>query len=164
MNIKRKPNIIPANMGKNPFIVNEIIKARSFSKEKHYTIQTDDKINLVTGNLKEIMLVEEQHCTKLFHDVDYRNIILKLDENGMRLFLYIMYQINPNEDYVWINNTHYQSLTNVSKKQYLEGIQNLIRYSIITTTIYQEVYFINPMIFFSGNRLKKYPDNIKVRL
>ena len=23
--------------------------------------------------------------------------------------------------------------------------------------------FINPMIFFSGNRLKKYPDNIQLR-
>lgn len=163
MNVKRKPDIIIANMGKNPFIVNEMIKARSFQKEKHYTIQTDDGINLITGDLKESLLVEEQSCTKVFHDVDYRDIILRLDEYGLKLMFYIMYQINPNEDYIWINNVHYQKCTNLTKKQYVEGVQSLVRYSIITTTIYPEVYFINPMIFFSGNRLKKYPDNIKVR-
>jgi hypothetical protein len=163
MNVKRKPDIIPENMGKNPFIVNEMIKARSFQKDKHFIMQTNDGVNYVSGDLKESMLVEEQSCTKLYHDTDYRNIILKLDSKALRLFMFIMYQINPNEDYIWINNTLYQNQSSSTKSEYLEGLNYLIRYSIITTTIYPEVYFINPMIFFSGNRLKKYPDNIKVR-
>lgn len=163
MNIKRKPDIDVIKMGKNPFIVNEIIKARSFSKDKHYTIQTEDGINCVTGQLKESMLVEEQTCTKIYHDTDYRNIIMTLDGEALRLLKYIEYTINSNEDYIWINNLLYQSCTGKPKSQYIKSVQELVRYSIITTTIYPEVYFINPMIFFAGNRLKKYPDNIKVR-
>lgn len=163
MNTKKKPFINEEDMGKNPFIVNQVIKARTFAKDNHYTIQSDEGINLVTGSLKESLILEEQSYTKIYHDVDYRDILLRLKEKGLKLFLYITYQITSNEDYIWINNVHYQNITKYTKQDYLEGVKELVRYSIITTTIYPEVYFINPMIFFSGNRLKKYPDNIKIR-
>lgn len=163
MNVKKKPKIVQQDMGKNPFIVNQFIKARTFGKDKHYTIQTDEGVNLITGSLKTEMVLEEQSYTKIYHDVDFRDIMLRLKEKGLKLLIYIMYQINSNEDYIWINNTHFQQQTGYTKPEYKEAVTELIRYSIITTTIYQEVYFINPMIFFSGNRLKKYPDNIQLR-
>ena len=164
MNVKKKPDIDMKNLGRNPFIVNSEIKARSLNLGKKVIIQTDEGINLPAGSVNSLQVIEEQIYTKLYHDTDFRDICLRLNERGLKLVMYILYQLPANDDYIWINNVHFQDKCGYNKKtDYVEAVMELIRYGIITTTIYDDVYFINPLIFFCGNRLKKYPDNIKIR-
>lgn len=162
MSYKKKPEINEELMGKNPFMTNIQIKARSFDKSSTL-IKHEDGVNLPTGTVRNTMLVEEQSYTKIYHDTDYRDIILGLSEKATKLYLYITYRVNSNEDYVWLNNIHFQELMKYKKRQYVECVHELVRYGIITPTIYPETYFINPLIFFCGNRLKKYPENVKLR-
>jgi hypothetical protein len=164
MNKKKKPDINELKMGKNPFMTNIEIKCRVFDKDEHVIIKSEESINIPVGSFKNQMVVEEQSYTKLWHDVDFRNIVLKLSTNAIKLFVFIQYQLSPNKDYIWINNRLFQDSADIRmKSQYEEGVEELVRYGIITTTIYKDVYWINPLILFSGNRLKKYPDNLKMR-
>lgn len=166
MNTKKKPDIQKSDMAANPFIANQIIKARAFNKEEHYVIQVDDGVNLINGTIKNYNLVEEQKSTKIYHDVSYRDLLFTLKERPLKLLLYIMYQIEPNEDYIWINNVHFQDHVKCNKKDYREAVESLIDSSVLACCKYSkfsEVYYINPLIFFCGNRLKKYPDNVKIR-
>lgn len=162
MNTKKRPDIDVKLMGKNPFMTNIQIKARSFEKSETL-VKHEDGVNHPIGNVRNPVLVEEQVYTKIYHDVDYRDIILGLSEKTTKLYVYITYRIQPNEDYVWLNNVHFQDLMKYKKKQYLQCVYELVRYGIITPTIYPDTFFINPMIFFCGNRLKKYPENLSVR-
>lgn len=164
MNIKKKPDINEDKMGKNPFIANIFIKGRIYEKEESIIIRTEEGFNLPTGSFKNTIVVEEQSCTKLWHDVDFRNIILTMSPEATKLFIYIQYTLKPNEDYIWINSRLFQDCCKITKKQiYLNAVEELVRYGVITTTIYPDTYWINPLIIFSGNRLKKYPENIKYR-
>lgn len=164
MNKKTKPTIDSAKLGTNPFIVNQVIKARSFDKSSHVLIKTDEGINLPVGDIKTAMLVEEQTFTRVFHDVDFRNILLLLDELPLKLVLFVIYQIIPSEDYIWINSRLFQDKTKTrDKRDYIAALETLIRYGVLSPTIYKDVYWINPLIFFAGNRLQKYPNNLKVR-
>ena len=161
MNKKRKPEIDKALIGINPFIVNELIKVRSFKKKQEMNLSSYDKNQTLNASIEEKVLIEYETNTKLFHDTEYRNIILKLNGNALKLFLFISYEVKTNEDYLWINSSLFMKTTTLSKKDFTKAVDDLIRYGIITYTKYPEVYFINPLIFFSGDRLKKYPDNLK---
>lgn len=162
MNAKRRPTIDENKLGINPFIVNEFIKARNFSKNIPL-ISQDDGINIPVGNYKQSNLVEDQDFTKVFHDKDYRAIIMNLSEKALKLYNFIIFTIRTGEDYIWINNTIFQNECSYRKKDYILAVEELKRYGIITSTSYSETYFINPFIFFCGDRLKKYPNNIKIR-
>lgn len=158
MNVKKKPDVDKSQLGINPFIINELIKVRSFNSKKDMEIANNNESINVSLNQK--ILVEYKTATKLFHDVDYRNIILRLNGNALKLFIFISYQLDVNEDYLWINRSLFMKTTTLSKKDLNKAIDDLIRYGLITYTKYTDVYFINPLIFFSGDRLKKYPDNL----
>lgn len=164
MNKKIKPEIDKIKLGTNPFIVNQVIKARSFNREEHLLVKQSEGINLPFGEVKTAMLVEEQKYTKVYHDVDFRDILLLLDEYPLKLVLFIMYQINVNEDYVWINSRLFQDKTKLrDKRDYITALETLIRYGVLSPTIYKDVYWINPLIFFAGNRLHKYPNHLSIR-
>jgi hypothetical protein len=163
MGIKR-PDIDPKRMGLNPFMTNVFIKARAFDTNKHTLVRTEDDVIIKTGTLSDKITVEEQSFTKVFHDTDYRNIILQLPEEGLRLYNYIIYQLDSNEDYLWLNESNYKIAANTSIRVFRDGVDQLNRYGVICPTLYKDVYYINPMIFFCGNRLKKFPNNIKLRI
>jgi hypothetical protein len=164
MNKKKKPEIDEKRMGMNPFITNISLKGRTFDKEEQIIIQVEEGMNIPSGTFKNKLVVEEQSCTKLWHDTDFRNIILLLSYNALRLFNYIQYTLKPNIDYIWINSRLFQDTCKINKKQeYIDAVEELIRFGVITTTIYPDTYWINPLIIFSGNRLKKYPENVIIR-
>jgi len=164
MNKKKRPEIDTENMGKNPFMANAVIKARAWDKETFILIKTEEGINIPTGKVNNSLLVEEQTFTKVYHDVDFRDRLLLLDEYSLKLATFIIYQLNPNEDFIWINSSLFMSKTKLRDSRIYElAVQSLIRYDIITPTMYKDTYWINPLIFFSGNRLKKYTNNVKVR-
>lgn len=164
MNKKIKPEINEKKLGFNPFMTNITLKGRMLDKEENIIIQSDKGVGVPVGTFKSTIVIEEQSFTKIWHDTDFRNIILKLDEVSLKLFIFIQYQLEPNKDYIWINSRLFQDTACVKhKSEYIEAMEKLVRYSIVTTTIYPDVYWINPLILFSGNRLKKYPDNLKLR-
>lgn len=165
MNVKKRPDFEREDLGINPFIVNNYIKARSFNKETTVVIKTEEGINLPSGHINNNMLVEEQSSTKIYHDTQFRDRILGLDETCLKLLFFIMYQLKPNEDFIWINSRLFQNSARIrDKRKYTDAVSLLSRYGFIyLITGYTDLYWINPLVFFSGNRLKMYPDNLTIR-
>ena len=165
MNKKKKPDFDIEKMGKNPFITNITLTGRCFDKEEQIVIQVDEGINIPSGSFKTKLVVEEQSCTKIWHDTTFRDILLGLKSIvSYKLFIHITHTIKPNEDFVWINSRLFQDKAGVVKKSdYINAVEELVRYGMITTTIYPDTYWINPLVIFSGNRLRKYPEHIKLR-
>ena len=78
--------------------------------------------------------------------------------------MYIVHSINSNEDYIKINYKLYMSKNNIKdKRTYSNAVNELIRYNFIAATGFDNVYWINPNIIFSGSRINKYPDNVVVK-
>lgn len=163
-NVKKKPDIDLEKMGNNPFMLNIQIKAKEFDKDEYLIVENSDGVNIPRGIVKNKVLFEDSSSTKIYHDKDFRKIILNLSYNALRLCKFIEYQLKPSEDFIWINNTMFMKETNIRKLSiYQESLEELIRYGVLSPTIYDSVYWTNSLIMFSGNRLRKYPENIKLR-
>ncbi len=50
-----------------------------------------------------------------------------------------------------------------SENTYKAGIDELVRYGFVVNTVLKSVYWINPAVFFCGNRLNKYPTKKDVK-
>lgn len=109
--------------------------------------------------LPTIWFSERQPATKLFHSPGVIDIVGNLSDGAMRLFLYVAYTIDRGKDYIQINIERYLKKNNIkSKRTYATALNELIRYGFIVNTEFDGVYWINPIIFFCGDRINKYPE------
>lgn len=112
---------------------------------------------------KKIYL-ERTPSVKLYYCEDCKDMIYNLTVKGKTLFLYILYNLKKNKDYIQINQEHYMKKNSINSiNTYKESIKELQRYNFIVATEYKTVFWTNPNLFFSGNRLTKYPNNIEVK-
>lgn len=158
---KKQPVFDEDAMGVNPFMVNEKIKARKCTKEEATLLQFSDKIYVKAGTMAPEQVFEERPYAKVFEDVDYRDIVLRLPYDALRLYTFIQYQIRNNKDWLWINFALFKRVTGLRKDTEVESAINALeRYGFICATKHDRVYWVNAMIFFKGNRLKKYSANV----
>lgn len=76
---------------------------------------------------------------------------------------FIIYELNSQQDWLWINKERYMKESHVSLNTYKAAVLELDRYGILQPTVYKDTYWVNPMFFFHGDRIKKYPSKIKER-
>ena len=105
---------------------------------------------------------ERQIKTKLYRSEIIKTMLLELDRNAKDLILWLLLEIQPNIDYIIINKEDYSKQMKVSIKTTQRAIKSLIDKNIIAISKEIDVYFINPAIFFNGNRIKHYPNNIQI--
>lgn len=106
---------------------------------------------------------EKTPSIKLYYCDDCRTFVYNLSDKAQRLYLYILYNLKSNKDYIQINKEHYMNKQGIkSLNTYKEAEKELIRYNFILNTEYKTVFWINPNMFFAGNRVKKYAKNINV--
>lgn len=105
--------------------------------------------------------VEATPFVKLYVTSERRLIISKLSTASKELFLWIMLEVDAGKDALWINKERFMLENNTSLNTYKKGMDELIRYAFLAYTVVREVYWINPDFFFRGDRVSKYPNNIK---
>lgn len=109
-------------------------------------------------------LFEENKKTSLYLDIVNRELLLSLNENTLKLFLLISFNLKTSEDFIVINETTYVRLLKLrNKKQLRENLDILVFKNILAKSENSEVYWVNPSILFCGNRVKKFPKNYKIR-
>ena len=105
--------------------------------------------------------VEKTKKTVLYHCDSCKENTLGLSDKALRLYMWVQLTLNPGQDFIEINKDTYMKKSGTkSINTYKDALKELIRYSYIAATEFPTVFWINPNIFFSGNRLNKYPNNI----
>ena len=147
----------------NPFTINFQIPVTKVISDITYELSNEDD----DGDgvlLNKAFYVEKVKKTSIYHTESMKDNTVGLSGGALRLFTWIYLSIKPNKDYININKKLYMTKANIkSVNTYKKAVEDLIRYSYITGTQYPNVYFINPNMFFSGNRLKKFPQCISIK-
>ena len=115
-------------------------------------------IDLETGELQATQVfaiqekVDKQTYTKLFSGMIKE--LFNLSQRGVRVFGYITSIAKPNKDVVMFDMEDALDFTNYKKEQsILHGLEELIKHDVIARTKKHYKYYINPNLFFNGNRL-----------
>ena len=150
----KKPVFNAQDLGVNPCVTNlQIIVSKIEFKGQYKRV--DDIL------LPVVKEVEKTPYSKLYCTSGRRLIINQLSPRTKELLLWLMFEIESSEDFIWINKQRYMQENNISSiNTYKEAVKELVRYAFLSPTIITDVYWINPSYFFKGDRIKKYPNNI----
>ena len=150
-----KPKFEENTLGINPFIYTLEIPVRTVETNSY---ELDEGVLLP----KQVQL-EKTDYTKVFISSERRQIISNLSDKALRLYLWIIYELEPGKDYLWINHNRYMAEQNIkSINTYKSSVEELMRYGMLAMTVKKNVYWINPDFMFNGNRLTKYRKQIKL--
>lgn len=154
-----KETIDESVLGTNPFSHELIVEVnkRLDSKAVIKCKETGDEVPAES-------LIERQKMTKLYLSAAYRDRAMNLSAGAQRMFLYILYEIDTNKDWVTILPKDYEKRAKKGTLNvYKKAIEELVRYAYLTPTLYKNVYWINPNLFFNGNRITKYKENVVIK-
>lgn len=151
---KLRPDVTDEKMGINPLIATDFkVIVRKLPK-KH----RDKDGKEVTVDVE----LEFEKYVKVFVGADKRKVMCSLGNAAKNLFLWLTYELDSGKDWVWINRLRYMEEMNVnSVNTYKAGIEELVRKQMIAVSLFRDVYWINPRLFFCGNRTTKYPDHVE---
>lgn len=148
----------------------EFNKINPFLDETVYQIDKGQKVILL-GNKKSDMLIDNETGEVKAHTVfakrididktEFRKIYVKslaawfdLSKTGIRIFAYILSVLKPNADSFMIDYDECMEFTKYkTRKSIADGIKELIENQFIARGKNQYLYFINPTIFFNGDRI-----------
>lgn len=151
----------------NPFVVNNPIEVVALPK-KVAVNSSDDTATPLDKLLGTHYLHDRQDKTSVFRHgkkVMYEVMFGRLSDKSRSVFLYIMYSLNKNEDYIDLSSKKVQQDIGMKKRTLVEALKELKACSIITAKS-RSIYWVNPMYLFNGNRIEFYrtlnPDNVIV--
>lgn len=157
MNIYKKPKINELELKKNPFVFSLEIPIVKLEDAKKFIIDNDGDI------LHDVIDIEYERPVRIYVSSARRKIINLLSPNTCKLLKWIEQELDENKDFFWLNKQRYMSETLVAYNTYKKSINELQVNNFISSTIYSDTYWVNPYFFYFGNRVKKYPKNIKVK-
>lgn len=143
------------DLGVNPFLSNFTILVNSLTMKGQYRKDGDDLLPTEVD-------FDRQQSTRLYISPNYRKIAMGLSGNELRLFVWIAYEANQGKDYLWINVNRFLEESGLSLNTYKSAIVKLARYGYVNKTVFnKDVFWINPNVFFNGNRVNVFPNHVK---
>ena len=138
-------------------------------------VESDFEVNIVKkvmrgvfkvdggDRLPVVMDVESDNSVKIYTKSEYRLSVACLGNSAQKLYLHILYELEYGEDFIEVNYFRFMKENNIeSVNTYKTAIRQLCRYLFVCPTLVKGVYWINPKLFFAGNRVKKYPKNVNI--
>lgn len=153
----------------NPFIVNKPIECVAIPKNKYL----DNSEDTTTATRKDLLnshyLQDRQDKINIYRygkHTMYEIMFGKLTDKSRSLFLYIMYSLNKNEDYILLSAQKVRQDIGMSNRTLTEALKELKACSVITLKE-RSIYWVNPMYIFNGNRINYYKslneDNVIIK-
>jgi hypothetical protein len=106
------------------------------------------------------ILLESTPKTTLYITSAHRKLMSSLPTASKELLLWLLYELDSNKHSIWINKSFYMKECGIAINTYKKALDGLIRLTYLTPTAVSNVYWINPALFFRGNRVNKYPDKL----
>lgn len=157
--MKKLETVDPSKMLRNPFSVGLKIEVSKITDTKRYRPDAEGIMYPVD------YLIEKERMTKIYHFAGAKDMVYNLSPSAKCLYLFVLYNIEVGEDYIRLNTERYMQKNRVkSINTYKKAVKELIRYCFLSQSAdYKEVYWINPMLFFSGSRVNKYPESVVIK-
>lgn len=153
----KKPVIDESKLGLNPFLVSLGIPVNKVKTEDRFTKDGDEwyKSNFEYDG--------DVYC-KVFSDSARRLRMVGLSARGKDLLLWLVYEADKGKDWLWLNKERYMDECGItSMNTFRSAVNDLIRKGYIIKTVFTDYYWINPHLFFNGNRIKTFPENVKIK-
>lgn len=158
MNKYKKPKYNAEMLGENPFVQNLVINVSQVKFVGQYKKDKDDTILPYVGD------IENDTSTRVYNSADRRLRMSSLTSGAKGLLLWIIFEAESGKDYFWLNRVRFMDENKIkSVNTYRAAINELISMSYVSRTVVGGVYWINPALFFNGNRVLKFPHNVKKR-
>lgn len=154
----KKPIIVRDKLGKNPLLLNLKIVVSRFEIPGQWTMVEGKRVPAE-------MDIERTGYAKVFADSERRLEMIKLGPRAKDLLLWLIYEVEPNCDYIWINKWRYMEESRITTyNTYNNALNELIEVGYLARCARPaNTFFINPHYFFNGNRAKNFPDNVVKR-
>lgn len=154
----RKLSQFPAN-AENPFLEQLVSSVQKGTKKilagrADNTLLVDSKTGDVTGHGVFMIEkpIEKNKFTKLYEEG--LRVIYGLSKTALKVFSYIAQSITPNKDFIFFDSD--DCAKSLGFKQNLsinQGLSELIENKFIARTEKTYKFYINPNMFFNGDRL-----------
>lgn len=144
-------------LGVNPYRGAIKIRVTEVLSQTEFTKDNDGEL------CKKRYYIEKDKSSKLYKVAGLPELTDRMTPKAQRLFLYMLVRIETNKEYFSLNTKHYMRTNGVkSMRTVNDAIKELLHNNIIIATSVRYVFFVNPTVMFSGDRLKHFPDNIEV--
>ena len=155
MSDKSKPKVDEDIIGSNPFVANLKIYIRKVPLAGQWKRDEDGDM------LPAEMEMEIDPVCKMYINPALRKEVNKLSPRAIDLLMWVVYSTEPGVDWLWLNRKRYMDERGVKAyNTYKDAVRELVGNNFLQPTIYQGVYWINPVFFFNGSRINKYPKNV----
>lgn len=148
----------------NPFVEEAITRVASETVRRTRKVGASNNgaqhlvVNPSTGEVDayaqfmEIQEVDEDKFTKIY--ISEFAAFYDLTKPAIKVLHYIISILKPKQDTFILRMDKCLEFTKYTHKvSVFSGLGNLIKSGIIARTIYNEEYYINPMVLFNGNRI-----------
>jgi len=148
----KKKDINEDELTSNPFVVPLNISIRRVSKKEY------DENGVPKFGQYDL---EMDESTRFYLSKEVRGLLKNMPGSSAQLLLWIMQKLENGKDYLLIKrSTCMDELGINSVNTYKASIKALCdRRFIAAIYMMPDVYYINPQLFFNGNRAKKFPNN-----
>lgn len=153
----------PEIMKLNPFVQSFRIPVTRVTDKRYSTKHT--RVEHVVYDM------ETTQCVKIFYTPDEGAIpgtlktLAALTQGGKNLFIYVLAHLEMGQDWIRINRSFFMKHYNVSSINTVKKAEKeLCRACLLNRCEdYKDVFWINPKFFFSGSRVKNFPDNCDIK-
>lgn len=156
---KIKPEVVPDEMGVNPFV-------SGYSEKLSIPVRKLERKVLNKFDEPDIseFFMEATRFTKLYEVAGGKAKMMQLPLRAKEMFLYILFYLESGNEFIWINRYEYMKQNNIrSVNTYKAAILELSYKGFICPHVkLKDVLWINPHHFFKGSRIDKYPAALKV--
>ena len=140
----------------NPFPIAGIV-SRAFTPKTDERIMVDpeDGETYAVRHIKDSKTEEHDpvQYTKVFTEAHFK--IRKLSYTALKIFNYCVHRAQLNRDIVLLNSADVMHQCDISQASFYNGTKELVKEKIIAKKLGSSIeYWVNPNIFFNGNRLK----------
>jgi hypothetical protein len=152
--LKKKPDLSPESIGPNPLAETLEIQV---TRKYHKVLNKYDEKDEVEYSL------DKTPFTKVYEVKQGKVNMIDLPLRSKELYLYVLYSLESGQDIIWIDRMVYMDRMKIrSVNTFKEAVWGLsLPKYIYPHAKLKDVYWINPHYFFKGNRINKYPNNIK---
>ncbi len=124
----------------------------SLSKQVQQIVVNTDGEPVGYGAFMQYIEVDEEQFAKIY--LSQFAAFWDLSKSAIRVFGYIISTLKPGQDRIIFRMDKALLYTKYSHRSHiLTGLSTLAECGIIARTSYEFEYFINPLIFFNGNRV-----------